>query len=113
MKDEKFSLDKFLDFSPVAWYTVFGLALKVLIFCLIVLGVVWVKNLLFPAAPQNVNQPNISVAEGGNLSYTVHQGKKERSWWVPTPFVEIYGFGEKAKDERLGVGAKGGLRWEF
>jgi hypothetical protein len=75
--------------------------------------VVWVKNFLFPPASQNVNEPNIHVAEGGSLAYTVHQGKKERSWWVPSPFVEVYGFGEKAKDDRMGVGAKGGLRWEF
>lgn len=113
MSDEKFSIDKFLDFSALSWYKVFGLLLRIGIIILLILGMLWVKNLLFPPAPQNVNQPQITVADGGNVSYTVHQGKKERAWYVPTPFVEVYGFGEKADDDRMGVGARGGLRWEF
>lgn len=111
---ERFSIDKFLDFTPAAWFKVFGLGLKIFVLAMVILGVVWLKNFFFPTAPKNVNQPNISVAEGGNLTYTVHQGKKERSWWVPTPFVEVYGFGETdSKDDRMGAGARGGLRWEF
>lgn len=109
---ESFSLEKFLDFSPTAWYKVFGLALKVFVFCLLILGVVWIKNFLFPTAPQNVNQPHITVADGGAVSYTVHQGKKERSWWIPTPFVEI--FGElKTDEDNPALGARTGCRWEF
>lgn len=110
---EKFSLEKFLDFSAVSWYKVFGLLLRVVILVLLVFGVVWIKNFLFPPAPQNLNQPQITVSEGGNVSYVVHQSKKERAWYIPSPFIELYGFAEKAKDERMGVGAKGGLRWEF
>lgn len=110
---EGFNLDKFLDFSALSWYKVFGLLMRVGIIILLILGLLWVKSFLFPPCPQNVNQPQITVSEGGNVSYTVHQGKKERSWWVPSPFIELYGFVEKAEDERTGVGAKGGLRWEF
>jgi hypothetical protein len=110
---ERFNLDKFLDFSAVSWYKVFGMLLRIFILILLVFGVIWIKNFLFPAAPQNVNQPNITVAEGAALTYTVHQGKKERAWYVPSPFVEIYGFGERAKEDRMGFGARGGLRWDF
>jgi hypothetical protein len=110
---EKFSLDKFLDFSALSWYKVFGLLLRVFILILLVFGMLWIKNFLFPPQPTNVNQPQITVADGGNVSYVVHQGKKDRAWYVPSPFVEVYGFGEKASSDRYGVGARGGLRWDF
>ncbi len=109
---ESFSVSKFFDFSPTAWYKVFGLALKVFIFCLIVLGVIWVKNFLFPQAPQNVNQPNIHVAEGGSLAYTVHQGKKERQWWMPSPGLGVR-VGQRTNEDKPFAEVFGELKWEF
>ena len=111
--NEKFSLSKFFDFGGIAWATTAGLAVKVIIIVLIVLGGVMAKNFFFPEPPANVNAPEITVSEGGVATYTVNQySEKERKWWVPTPFVEV--FGEKTdKDEGINVGARFGARWEF
>lgn len=109
---EKFSINKLLDFSPVGWYKVFGLALKGVVAVLLILGLLWVKNLLFPAAPANVNNPEITVEEGGQVTYNVTQkSKDERAWWIPSPFVEV--FGEMDSDGDQEVGARAGARWNF
>jgi len=111
MSDERFSILKFFDFTPLAFAKVVGLALKAALIILIILGVVWVKNLIFPPAPANVNQPNIKVESGGTLHYeNIQQSEKKRPWWMPRPFAEIYGFVE---DDRQGAGARGGVKWEW
>lgn len=110
---EKFDISKFLDFSPTALYKVFGLGLKVLIIALIILGIVWVKNLLFPPAPANVNQPTIHVQDGGAVTYNVvQQSEKKRAWFIPTPFVEVFGQ-MTTRDKEPEVGARIGAKWEF
>jgi len=109
---EKFSIEKFLDFSPSAWYTVFGLALKVVVFVLLIFGALWVKNLLFPPAPANVTNPAFNVSEGGNVTYNVvQQSNKKRAWYIPSPFVEIYGQKESKRDFDTGIRVGG--RWDF
>lgn len=85
----------------------------ILIGILMLMGILFVKNLLFPPAPSNVNQPEIHVASGGTLHYqNVQQSEKKRSWWVPTPFVEIFGEMKSDRDTPA-VGARAGARWEF
>lgn len=112
-EEEKFSIRKFFDFGPIAWATVFGLGLKAFIVVLLILGAIYVKNIFFPKPATNINQPEIHVKEGGTVHYQViQQSEKKRPWWIPTPFVEI--FGElKTDDKRPELGTRFGGRWEF
>lgn len=98
---EKFDLKKLFDFSPHAYYKVFGLAIKIGMILLVLLGILWIKNLMFPAQPENLNQPTINVAEGGAVTYEVNQNKDERR-------IEYFGgaYGDKEK-----VGLFGGIKW--
>ena len=111
---EPFSVKKLLDLSPLGFYKVFGLAFKAALVVLLLLGLMWVKNLLFPAAPANVNQPEIHVAEGGSLHYEVkQQSKDERAWWIPGPFVELFGQMDSDSGKDVTVGTRFGARWEW
>ena len=111
--NEKFSIAKFFDFGGIAWATTAGLAIKVIVIVLIVLGGVMAKNFFFPAPPANVNAPEITVADGGSASYTVNQyAKEERNWWMPSPFVEVFTQAE-TNEEELAFGVRAGARWEF
>lgn len=111
--DERFSIKKFLDFTPLAWYKIFGLALKVFIIGLIIFGVKYGIDRIFPKPPSNINQPEIHVQPGATVHYEVtQQSEKKRPWWIPGPFVEL--FGEKTdEDEGINVGARFGGRWEW
>lgn len=110
-KKEKFSIIKFFDFGGIAWATVLGLGVKVLIIVMIIIGGVAVKNTLFPT-PTNINAPEITVKEGGKVTYNVTQGRKERAWWVPSPFVEVFTQADTGNEE-LGFGVRAGGRWDF
>jgi len=111
---ERFSIKKLFDLSPVGFYKVFGLAFKAGLILLIIFGVIWVKNLLFPPAPSNVNQPEIHVAEGGTLNYTNTQtSEKKRAWWIPGPFVELFGQMDSDHGKDVTVGSRFGARWEW
>jgi hypothetical protein len=59
---------------------------------------------------QQTQHNQITVGQGGivNVQQTT---EKKKAWWMPTPFVEGYGFVET--DDRSGFGMKGGARWEF
>lgn len=112
---EHFSLKKLFDLSPLGWYKLVGMCIKILVLLLIISGLRygWLK--LFPPPPANVNKPEIHVEPGGTLNYEVNQTSEEkRAWWMPSPFVELYGFAEESSDDvRKGLGGKGGVRWEF
>ena len=111
---EPFSVKKLFDMSPVGFYKVIGLAIKAAIILLIILGILWVKNLLFPPAPGNVNQPEIHVADGGTLHYSVDQHSDEkRAWWIPGPFVELFGQMDSDHGKDVTVGTRFGARWEW
>ena len=102
---ELFSIKKLLDFSPLGFYKVIGLSLKFAVIVLIILGVVWVKNTIFPSAPANVNQPEINVASGGTLEYKVIQNPKKKTEYFAG------GFGSSDKDGDWRAGLFGGIKW--
>lgn len=110
---ERFSIKKLFDFSPIGFYKVIGLTIKAGLILLIVMGVLWVKNLFFPPSPANVNQPNISVASGGNLTYqNVQNSEDKKAWWMPNPFVDVFAE-KKGNNEDIELGLRTGLHWEF
>lgn len=112
MAEEKFSLKKFLDLSPTAWYKVAGLSLKVFLLVLVVFGAIAIVNKFFPKKPDNVNQPVINLGEGGTSNYTVIQKTEDdRPWYIPSPFVEI--FIQKSDDRDWDKGLRTGARWDF
>jgi hypothetical protein len=83
------------------------------IIVLMIMGILFVKNIFFPPVPSNENKPEIHVATGGTLHYTnVQESHKKRSWWIPTPFVEAFGEMKTDKKEPA-FGARVGARWEF
>lgn len=91
---DKFSIGKFLDFSPLAFAKVFGLALKAGVVIMLLLGILWVKNLLLPQKPA---VENITVSEGGKVY--INEQKRRLEYFVG-------GFGDR---ERFGI--FGGVKW--
>ena len=109
---EKFSITKLFDLSPVGWYKILGLAIKLIIGIIIVFGILGVINKFFPRQPDNVTNPAINVASGGTSNYTViQQSEKEKKWWIPSPFVEL--FGQKTSDRGFDLGMRTGARFDF
>lgn len=98
---------KLLDVSPTTLVKTTSSTLKGL---MVILGVVvilfciyfTIKSLFKPKPTQNV-----VVQAGGKLD--IHNEAIKRAWWIPTPFVEIYGY----KDDKAGIGIKGGARWDL
>jgi len=110
---EPFSWNKAVDFSPL---TIFK-AIKVgLILC----GLAFIGFTIYRAycMPTNTQKQTtqIKVESGGTLNLTQSQKQegKKRPWWMPTLFIEGYGFIETwGTESRTGVGTRGGGRWEF
>jgi len=109
---EKFSVNKFFDFSPQAWYKIFGLGLKILVLTLIIMGILWIRNILFPTPNVNTNNPNFIVESGGTVEYHVQQGDKKREWWLPTPGVGIR-CGQRTNEDKPYAEVFGEVKWEF
>jgi len=107
---EAFSVKKFFDFGLLTW-------LKAFKFGLILAGVAFIGITIWRAyfMPTNTQSQEtaIRVERGGTLNLTQSQKQeiKKKKWWVPSIFGEVYGFTET--DGRMGLGAKGGLRWEI
>jgi hypothetical protein len=111
-KKEKFSIKKLFDLSPMGWYKVFGLSIKIGVAILIIFGAIGILNKFFPRQSDNINTPEIHIGSGGTAHYTVIQQQEEkRKWYVPTPFVEI--FGQKTSDRDFDIGIRTGARWDF
>jgi hypothetical protein len=105
--NEKFDLSKFLGsfIQPLGWVKSLSLGLKIFI---IVFVAFTIYKAYFVKTQSQHNQ--ITVGQGGIVNVQQNTEKK-RSWWMPTPFVDVYTFVET--DDRKGVGMRGGARWEF
>ena len=97
--NEKFSIKKLLDFSPVGFYKVIGLSIKVGVIILIILGLLWVKNLLLP---QKASVKEITVGDGGKVFINDNKRRIE-------PF--LFGWGSTGTDGDQRVGLGGGFKW--
>jgi hypothetical protein len=100
----KFSTKYFLvGKGKETWFKTLGIGWR-LVFIGILLFFVWrgitAKQTVIHNIFEEGSKPNLSQGE-----------TKKRAWWIPTPFVESYGFVET--DDRSGFGMKGGCRWEF
>lgn len=96
---EPFKLKKLLDFSPFAFYKLAGLLIKLGFVILIIFGLLWVKNLLFPAAS---TVKDINVHEGGKV--IINENKRRLEY-----FVGAQGSTDKEGDARIGL--FGGIKW--
>ncbi len=74
---EKFSITKLLDFSPLGFYKVFGLAIKIGMILLVLFGIVWAKNKLIP--PKSTVE-NITVEEGGKV--IINEQKRRLEYFI-------------------------------
>lgn len=115
---EKWSFTKQFTITKKRIWKLVNYAWIILIIVLMAFGILWVKNLLFPPAPQNINQPAIHVDTGGTLHYTnVQQSEKKRAWWRPIPYVAMHGGATNKTtssfDFEPEYGAEVGLRWDF
>ena len=92
----------------------------------VIMGIVFVKNIFFPPAGDNVHKPRVIVLPGGSFTGNVDQSseqknEKSRPWWKPIPYVLVYGGtrtgvnrgGISSQDFEPEVGAQIGLRWDF
>ena len=93
---------------------------------LVIMGVVFVKNIFFPSQGDNVHKPWLIALPGSHIDKVDQSSKqkmeeKKRPWWQPIPFVEIYG-GVQSRPKNNSVnftaydpeiGTHAGLRWDF
>ena len=114
---EKINFSKFFGsfFQALPWIkdlrTYIGLAIVIFVACLI-----W---RVFTRDTQSQTQMlKVYPFSFSHITYSPQQQQKQeikkKAWWMPSPFVEIYGVAEKGSDwSRTGVGTKVGLRWDF
>lgn len=97
------------------WYKAIGTGWRLIVVGMIIAAIIYTGMCLWvnTRPKKNINQPVITVASGGTSNYTVVQatGKKERPWWIPSPFVEV--FGQKTSDRDMDTGIRFGGRWEW
>jgi exosortase/archaeosortase len=70
----------------------------------------------FVKTTQQTQHADITVQSGGHITYApVQKTEKEKKWYIPSPFVEIYVFSESDTEyrSRNGAGIRAGARWEF
>jgi hypothetical protein len=100
----KFNLKYFfLGNGKDSWKKTFGYGWRLVLIGLI-LFFVWrgitVKQTVIKNVFEEGSNPRLSQGE-----------TKKKSWWMPSPFVDIYSFVET--DDRKGIGARFGAHWEF
>lgn len=115
-EQEKFSITKFFQgfFSPTT--NAKNVQFVVWLALIVLAGFTIWKAFFMPTQTQNQRQTaTVFALPGSIVTYTPKQEQKQevkkRSWWLPIPFVEGYGFAES--DGRTGAGVRGGGRWEF
>ena len=100
------------------WWKSWGMGIRlgatIIIIILIALGTLTVWNKLFPKPPSNT-----VIAQKGS-TVTVNQiiQSPKRSWWMPIPYVSVYGEARNDtksnfQDIKYGYGAQAGVRWDF
>jgi len=104
---EKITLKKYIDGLKSPKTAIKASAFLPWILLFLFLGYA-VYNLFFPKPTQN---QTIIAKPGSTVNVQQKQEEKKRSWWVPTPFVDIYSFVET--NDRKGIGAKFGAHWEW
>lgn len=83
-----------------------GWRLLVIILCVLLIGFT-----IWKAFFEKKNQQQIHIGSGSTVNIKQGDEKKPWPWWIPHPFVDIYGFQES--DNRSGMGARFGGRWEL
>lgn len=113
------------------WYKALGNGWRILVLFLLglvlVVGIVSIKNALFPKPGDNVHKPTFIALPGSTVgNVDLHSEQKQeapkRPWWRPIPYVAVYGAVETRKKGSGQVsfdeydpclGAQAGLRWDF
>lgn len=100
---EQFSIKKKTMFKLInyAWI--------VLVVILFFMGIVFIKNLIFPKPSSNINTPTFNTGEGSNLNYTViQQTEREQEKINVIPYVDA-NFGQ---NRSMGNWTQGETGWE-
>ena len=100
MKQEKFNIKKFFNFSPVTFYKAIGISIRIAILVLLILAISgsvhYVYRIFFPKEIANINQPIYHVEAGGTVNSSVIQNK-ENNYEIGVFAGPIY------YDDELGV----------
>jgi len=104
---EKFSIKKLFDLSPIGYYKIIGFAFKIIIVLLVVGGIRYGWMKIFPPPPANT--ADITVEKGGTAT-VIQYAEKPKKWWMPEPFVELFG-GMQDDNDWFG-GMKAGVRFD-
>lgn len=115
---ERWSFSKQFTITKKRIWKLINYAWIILIVAFTIMGILWAKDLLFPHKPDNINQPDIHVAEGGTLHYTnVQNSETKRKWWQPIPYVAIHAGATNKQTDSFNFepeyGAEVGIRWDF
>ena len=115
---ERFSFTKFFGsfFQLIPWLkdarTILGIIL-------VIFAVSTAWKAFFGKTQMQAQQMTVLPFSFSTITYAPQQSQKQevkkRSWWLPSLFGEIYGFAETTgvDSRRTGLGARGGLRWEW
>lgn len=102
------------------WFKSWGLGWRLIVTVLVVLFVtITIYRAYFMKTQTQKQTANIIALPMSHITYAPVQSQKQevkkRPWWLPFVFGEIYGFSETANigNQRIGIGSRGGLRWEW
>ncbi len=106
---EPIDVKKVIDVSPTTLVKTSSSTAKGLMVILGVIAILFcvyftIKTLIKPKPTQA-----ITVGQGGQV--VIHNEPKAKSWWLPSPFVEVYSFVQT--DDNKGFGGRFGARWDF
>jgi hypothetical protein len=112
--------------GAVDWWKAIGLGWRlgvtILIIILLIAGAVQIKNFLFPQTGSNVHRPTMIALPGSHIGHVDQSAEqktevKKRPWFLPIPFISIYGGARTRQATSFNFepeyGAQVGIRWDF
>lgn len=115
--NEVFSIKKMVCgfFSSVTW----AKSVVYLIMIVVLLLVGYAVYKAYFVKPPQVQHTTVTVQQGGTANITnVQKQEEKRKWWMPIPFVSVFGEARGSSkssfdDLDYGYGAQAGIRWDF
>lgn len=117
----KFSLKEFIaGGGKESWFKSWGYGWRSIVTILAVMFIfVTIYRAYFVKNQTQTQKLNVWPFSFSTITYAPQQQQKQeikkRPWWLPIPFVEVYGFSETSGvgNSRTGMGGRAGAKLEF